>query len=468
MVWGVSAVLLFVSVATAAVRTVALTGDPAVGTSYGFLYFQAPVLNAGGQTAFVAALDDDPFNPSSGLWSEGTGSLGNVALSGEAATGVAGGATFGQFIDPNLSLFLNSAGQAVFGITLSDYTTTGVWSQAGGTLEKVAADGDPAPGATDVNRVFGGLVTTGLSNAGQVAIYASMPPTSSPPGDFPSSGIWAGPPDSLTKIAEQGDSTPGIAGGGFTDFGHPAINASGDVAFVAGARVLGVSSGQGVWSNASGTLTKIASYDDNAPGTGNTFSILFLASVTINDEGDVAFAARLNGGVVPTGLWVYRSGGIDKIMVEGEPATGTGANFQSLETPFALDAAGHAFFTAVLDDGRRGFFRETDSGVVPIVLGGYNSGNPGDVAPGTEALTYLNVVRWTVNGSGHVAFLAQLSDFSDAIFAEDAAGTLQRIVGEGDTIDVGGGDLRQIGYLSFFGLDGSDSQNGNGQSLRLQ
>ena len=330
-------------------------------------------------------------------------------------------------------------------------------AQSGGVLQKVAGDNDPAPGTVDSNRTYNGFSFTGFDNSGRSAFHAFMLPTGSPPGNFPSDGLWSGATGGLAKIAEETDATPGIPAGSFTSFNVPSINNNGAVAFVADAQVPAVSSGQGVWCNASGSLTIVASYNDPAPGTATTFSNIFNPLAAINDAGNVAFSAKLTGGSVPSGLWVLRGGGTDKIMVEGEAAPGTGANYQHLDTRFTLATNGSVVFTAQLDDGRRGLFADTSGSVLPVALAG-------DTAPGSGGSTFLNIVRWTVNNQGDVAFLAQLSDFSDAIFAQDSSGTLYRIVGNGDSIEVAPGDFRQVEDLSFFGLDGSDSSYGNGQS----
>ena len=340
---------------------------------------------------------------------------------------------------------------------MSDFSTGAVWAQSGGTLLKVAIDGDSAPGTVDSNRTYNGFSFTGFDNSGRSAFHAFMPPTGSLPGNFPSSGLWSGPTGSLAKIAEQNDAAPGISSGLFSTFSVPSINNKGAVAFVGDARVPAVSSGQGVWYNAPGSLTKVASYNDLAPGTATTFSNIFNPLAEINDAGDVAFSAELNGGSIPFGLWVLRAGETDKIMVEGEAAPGTGANFQHLDTLFSLATNGSVVFTAQLDDGRRGLFADTSGSVLPVALAG-------DTAPDSGGSTFQNIVRWTANDQGKVAFLADLSDFSSAIYAQDSSGVLYRVVGNGDSIEVAPGDFRQVESLSFFGLDGSDSSYGNGQS----
>ncbi len=413
------------------VRTVTLLGDTAPGTSFNFDYLSAPIINSTDQTAFVGAIDDGNF--SSGLWSEGSGMLDNVALEGQAAPGTS--LNYGAFADSNVRFYLNNAGQAAFQQDLSDFTTSGLFSQTGvgNAVQKVAAGGDPAPGANDPNRVFQSFLGTvgGFNDNGQAALQASMPPTALPPGNFPSDGIWSQGGGPLNKVAEVGDGAPGTAGS-FNDFFIPSINNAGHVAFVGS--TTGGASGEGIWTNSSGPLSKVVSSGDPAPG-GGTFSILFNDTTAINNNDDIVFSARLVGGTVPDGIWVSRGAMIDKVAVEGDPAPGGGGAVfgtggQGINSAvLGLDAAGDAAFTSYLSDGRLGLYAESFGGLHAVAL-------TGDIAPDTGGLTYIGIVRWTINADGEAAFLAQLSDFSEAIFAQDQSGSVHLVVAEGNLLEV--------------------------------
>jgi PEP-CTERM motif len=441
-------------VPAADVRTVTLSDAAAPGTSFNFRDFNAPILNSSDQAAFIAEINDDEFNPSSGLWSEGSGPLANVALQGQSAPGTA--LDIGTFMDPNVNYYLNNAGQAAFEQTLADFSTAGLFSEtgAGNALQKVAAGGDSAPGTTDTNRVFNDTlgITGGFNDSGQATFQAYMPPTAAPPGNFPSNGVWSQGSGTLDKIAEVADAAPGTAAI-FDNFYTPSINNSGQVAFVGHINLGGT--GDGVWTNVPGPLTRLVGNNDPAPGGGN-FSIIFNHTTAINGNGDVAFSAELQGGAVPDGIWVSRGGGIDKVAVEGDVAPGAGgATFSDSgagidATTLGLDSAGDAAFTAQLSDGRFGLFSEAFGGLNPVAL-------TGDVAPDTGGLTFLGIPHWTINDGGQAAFVAELSDFTDAIFAQDQFGTLHEVVAEGQMLEVAPGDFRQIEFLSFQGLNGSDS-----------
>ena len=105
----------------------ARSGTQAPGTPSGVtfrdIFFNS--LNNAGQTAFLANLTDGR----AGIWSEGSGSLAPVALTGEHAPGTPSGVSFGYYFDA----VLNDAGQTAFYAELTD-GTTGIWSKGSSGL----------------------------------------------------------------------------------------------------------------------------------------------------------------------------------------------------------------------------------------------------------------------------------------------------------------------------------------------
>lgn len=458
------------------VRTVALSDDTAPDTGgLTFSGFGAPILADFDAVAFIANIDSGNLD---GFWSEGvlgTGSLAAVALQSDNTPDLS--TTFGSFGGTNI--YLNFIGVAAFTNNLDD-GTTGFFGQvgAGDSLEQIVRGGDAAPGTNDPNRVFQDSFGNvgGFNTFTDTALRGFMPPTVSPPGNFASSGVFAGAPTLIGKVGEVGDAAPAAGGGTagiFSQFRIPALSNARGVAFVA-ERTSGVPTGEGVWRRLDGgSLTLIAVNGESAPG-GGTFSILFGDTVAINDVGDVVFTSQLTGGTIPDGVYVARNGGIDKVALEGDVAPDAGgALFRTTSTgietsTLALDADGNAFFTANLSDNRRGLFGERNGVLEAIAIGKVGSATPGTAAPGTGGQTYQNVLRWAINDHGQVAFLASLTESSNnALFATDLSGNLVYIVGEGDTLEVAPGDLREIEFLNFYGFDGSIGANGNNVSKGL-
>ncbi len=447
------------SAAQADLRTVALTDNVAPGASFQFSEFGAPILNGVGDVAFNGDIDDGNFT--GGLWVEDNLVLNAVAFGGDVAPGT-GGAMFDSF-DSISSFFLNDVAQIGIGHTVDDGAKAGAFSQTGvgDTFEKVAVGDDPAPGTNDPARVyqpFFGIVG-GFNTFGETTFQASMPPTGTGnPGNFPSSGVWMGSPGLLTKVAEVGDAAPGTATL-FNDFHTPVINENHQVAFAA--LIGGGGSSAGVWQYDDNTtaLSLVATSGQSAPGTATTFSIFFGSTVAQNNDGDVGFTATLTGligGGLRDGVWADRSGSIEKVAFESETAPGTGSTFDQIRTDaFAIGVNGDVTFESSLADGRSGLFSDSGGSLHAIAL-------TDAVAPDSGGASISNIVRWTANDLGQVAFMAELDEpgFPDVIFATDLSGELHRIVGQDDMIEVAPGDLRQIEFLNFMGLDGSIGMSG--------
>ncbi len=453
----------------AANRTVALSGDTAPNTVEVFIEggLLPPTINNIGQVAFGAELDD--LNFSQGIWSEGDGigSLRKVVLAGDSAPGTVG-ASFGSASN----LFINDAGDISFNAFLDDFTTTGVWTdrdRPGSTLTKIAVEGDPAPGLVAPRNFQLGFGVRGFNNSSQTAFRSSFT-VAAPPNNFPSSGIHSeGLGGGLVKIAEVIDTAPGSLDigtglpGVFTSFGGPSINNSGHVAFLAGTNIttsVGSLGAAGVWTNSNtGALRKVALQGEAAPGTSTTFSQLFRDAAVINNSGNVAFSATLVGliaGGLREGIWVERGGVVEKVAFESESAPGTASTFENMSDGL-IDGIGHAVFQSTLADGTVGLWHENSSGTLePVALEGQS-------APGTTD-NFLGILQYAINASGQVAFAAQLDDFTDGIFALDKGGTLQKIVAGGDVIQVAPGDVREVEFVSFSGLNGFIPQGGNGLS----
>jgi hypothetical protein len=169
--------------AGATLTTVALSGDPAPGTSDNFAGFTGSVLNDAGQTAFRGSVNSSSTT-NTGIWSEGGGSgLALVAREGNMAPG-----TSDNFIN-FLGLSLNEPGQTAFVGVLSDGFDRGIWAEnRSGVLTLIARRGDlldvdDGPG-TDFRTISDLIFTfgtgngdgqrSGFNNLGQLAFVANF------------------------------------------------------------------------------------------------------------------------------------------------------------------------------------------------------------------------------------------------------------------------------------------------------
>jgi hypothetical protein len=487
-----------------ALRTVALSGNPAPGIASGVTYdsfgshydslngrfFRGPVLNDAGQVAFradLAGIGTGATN-NQGVWSEGSGSLSLVARTGSQAPGAPGGVNFR--IDPAFELFspvLNDAGQTAFygGLTNG---SIGFWSEGSGDLALVARSGVQAPGApAGVNLSFSSglnpfhLDWPKLNNSGQTLFVGSL--TGAGVNSTNNWGVWSNAFGSLELVARAGDQVPGGPSGmtyGTNTAAAPipvfstALNHVGRIALWANVSGTGVVDDQsyGIWSGHSKNLTLAALSGDAAPGTpsGVRFEILS-GPVALNNLGQIVLGANLVGTGVNNsnleGLWSNRSGNLELIARRGSQAAGTPIGVNYLFGPPSYP---------VLNDAGKIAFRSylTGSGVNSTnELGIWSDGSgeltlvarTGSQAPGTdEGVNFFDLHLPSINSAGQTAFRANLiGDGVDVtnnrgIWATDTKGALQLIVRTGNQMEVAPGDVRTIGELDFV------TATGNGDS----
>jgi len=192
----------------AAPALVAREGDPAPGTSGVFTSLSSPYLNAGGYAIFAGNIEGPGIDGTNmrGLWS-GTGGSGLSLVSKQGDDAPGTDKTFGFFASPAI----NPAGQSVFiaGLTgpgIDDSNNTGIWSDgAGGGRERLARDGDAAPG-TGPGIAFSLLFPNRpvINAAGQIAFMGEL--TGAGVDNTNNKGFWATDPDGeLHLIVRSGD-----------------------------------------------------------------------------------------------------------------------------------------------------------------------------------------------------------------------------------------------------------------------
>lgn len=471
-------------------RTVVLTGHHATGTQIGVNYnsfYDLPVLNSAGQTAFLGELSGSGVNSANdyGIWSEGSGPLGLVAREGDAAPGTPNGVVFTGFDSNRFLPSLNSAGRTAFlgkligsGIDLTN--NSGIWSEGSGSMSLVAREGSPAPDVP--NGVFFGEFFWGpaLNSNGHTAFDVRLKGTDINFGN--AGGIWSEASGSLSLIAREDNPVPGgLAGVRFGSLANPVLNSNGQTAFVSYLRGDDIDStnDQGVWSEGIGTLSLVAHKGDQAPGmdTGVSFGNFGFSYLVpaFNSAGQTAFTAFLTGsGIDDTNdlsVWSEGSGALSLIAHEGNPAADTpvGVDFDGFFDPTLNSAGQVAFYAGVRGSGvvngsnDRGIWSE-GFGALSLVARG------GDQAPGTAIGTSFNdfIDEPVLNSAGQVAFHGWLigngvdstNDFG--IWAQDIAGELQLIVRHGEQLEVTPGDFRTVQYVGFVGSTGDLTGRGNG------
>jgi hypothetical protein len=157
-------------------------------------------------------------------------------------------------------------------------------SSARADVRPVVLIGQIAPGTGEAR--FATLGAPALNAAGDLAFGADLL------GGGASSGIFKVSGGSLEPVVLQGQSLPDFSGNVFHQFGGPAINAAGDIVFMASFTPVG---NYGLFGSIGGTLRKIADGQTAVPGApGQAFT--YYRNAQINDRGDIAFNGELGGG----------------------------------------------------------------------------------------------------------------------------------------------------------------------------
>jgi len=463
------------------VRVVAVSGDEAVGTVGGLTYkdiYSSPI-DGLGRMSFFASLKEPNANEASqaGVFSEGNGLLYLWAQSGWDAPGAGAGVQFGGLNTPVMS----GDGKIAFdsylrGAGVNESNDRGIWSNAGGTLQLVAREGDAAPGAP-AGAKFRILQSPLMNAANQLAFVGILTDVGAqPPAKI---GIWSTRSGALGPVFVCGSQAPGLpAGVVMDDLGTMALNDNGQTVFVGLLKGTGVNDANRValYSEGGGLLAPVARSGSQAPGTllGVNFKSFYSFSV-INNAGRVTFMGSLTGlGVSENnndiGIWSNASGNLSLISRSGSAAPGTpiGVVFNGFSPDsVVMNGAGRVAFIAYL----RG------SGVTEAVndtgIWSQGGGNlalvarAGSQVPGMpNGVVFDTFFSMGMNSAGRVAFQAQIKgpgityqQNSDGIWAQTDAG-LTLIARGGESVNIGPGDSRtiQVPFL-IGGSGGEDGRN---------
>lgn len=345
---------------------VAKEGDPAPGVTGAFFssIFIKVAINDDGGVAFKGAISGSGVGSNNeGLWGSGASGLQLIARSTTPAPG-AGGAAFSSFMQPEL----NNAGVVAFRASLAGFdslTNSGIWKGQPGNLELVVRKGDIAPATGGLR--FAGFDPPKLNDSGQTAFLANI--FVSDASSTTAVGIWKKTTGDLALVAREGEPAPGTVGAIFRNPRVPVLNDAGQTAFVSqltGPGVVNSSNEEGVWSEGSGSLALVARKGDAAPGAGAGLFGTF-GTPALNASGQTAFMASLYGNTVNNtneeGIWAEdRTGALrliarqgDLLDVSDDPFTNEYRTIQSLSFG-GLNDVGQVVFQARFVDGSQGVF----------------------------------------------------------------------------------------------------------------
>ncbi len=341
--------------APGAVQTVALTGLGTPGPAGSYNGFGNPVLNGTGTVAFDA---NGLFGGSStqGMFMGTPGAVQTVALNNTAAPV---GGNYTSIGNP----LLNGTGQVAFNASLS-IANSGIFVGVPGAVQTVAVQGTVAPGGGN----YSGFSVPVLSGAGQVAYRAGLT------GGTSTEGIFRGTSTAVQTIALKGTAAP--TGGNYGNFGDPAVNGTGQVAFLSNLTVANA----GIFTGTPTAVQAVAVSGTPAPAGGDYINF---GNPVLNGTGQLAFRADLTGGTSPAGIFAGTPGAIQAVALQGTAAP-AGGNYDIFNQPPSVNGAGHVAFTATLTGAgvtaanNYALYVGSAGGVVKVV----RSGDQVDVDPG--------------------------------------------------------------------------------------
>ncbi|MGN6369392.1 MAG: DUF7453 family protein [Phycisphaerae bacterium] len=406
---GAAVLPLWGGFTAAAVTTVDLAGQQAVGQAAGVKYWSVgtAVFSPNGTLAFTA-----------GVGTKSTGPLTSVGYIGQPV----GYQVFAKQGDPLPSAgagdtittpqfsSISNAGVGV-GLDVFSGSNAGVYSSAvcvgnASSFTAIAAPGQTAPAGGAYSGLFQNPV---ISADGQVAFAGEV--TSAPGGVF----VYAH--QTTTAVAIGGAAAPGLPYSFYQFNSSPNISDGGVVSFVATTGGPGNLGPIGMWNGKAGALNLVASTGGAAPGapSGAAFGTFDTRVPAVNRAGQLAFRGHIGGGSVnstsDTGIWTTLSGSLGLVAREGSQAPGMPAGVkygdfgggQSTNDP-VLNNGMIAFPAALTGSTVTGaIFGGAPGALSPLVL----AGQP--VAGLPASISTVDFYDLDMNSSGQLVFYADLA-----------------------------------------------------------
>ncbi len=349
---------------TGTLHLLARTGDLPPGTpSHGnYLQLFEALINAAGQASLEASLTGS----STGIWSEGGGSLAAAVRTSDSVPGL-GATTFLGLGAVLPQLVMNGLGETSTGVTLSD-GQIGIWSVGG-----AAASGQLTHTITPDASLHLFTEVFSINNAGQI-LGTAIAHDNANPSEVKQSTLFLDTPGAASKtLADHGQPAPGTpAGITFDQFFYAVVNKTGRVstgATVQGGGITFVNS-TGIWTanpvsgSSDYAVALLARSGDNVPGlTGVTYGQI--SQPSMNDDGQIVFFSTLAGGAVTSGvndeaLFLANADGVPAIIARaGDVMNLTGGAKTIKDLSVVLPSSGEDGQTRFLNDIGQVAFKAT-------------------------------------------------------------------------------------------------------------
>ncbi len=226
----------------------------------------------------------------------------------------------------------------------------------------------------------------------------------------------------LRLVIRSGQKVGSNIEGTYSEHYYPApINERGEVAFM---QRIGEKSG--IFVARQNGVEPIAFVGTPSPISGANYLGFGNRAPSINDKGEVAFAAFFDGPNAGRGLFFKGEGPTKVIAKSGDSAGNAGGNFTDFLSP-AVNSRGDIAFIGKMGGRQQAMFIKTAKGIEAIAV--VDQKIPGGKG---EFEVFNNFTQPSVNDRGEVVFYAQLKNAEVAIFHRDEKGVLHTLVRRGD------------------------------------
>jgi hypothetical protein len=348
----------------------------------------------------------------------GSGTVSAVARDHQAAPGSGGGSLGTTLLQGPPSA--NASGQAAFYDNItgsSDGSTFGVFrGTSGGPLVAVMRDKQTAPG--------GGTFTTALLGAPQInasgLVADTFGLTASPDGA--THEVFRGDGTANIAIARQGQAAPGTGAGTFNSFSSPLINDLGTVVFASS--LLGTADGstEGIFAGSGATPTVIVREKQAAPGGGGGAFNSSMNLLALNANGQLLFLAGLAGTSDSSTTGLFRGNGFATVVIAREKQSApAGGTFTSAFNTAGMNSLGDVVFAAGLsgsgDGANQGIFVSDGQDTLPVLRANQQLAGSTVVSMSLSGLTgSAGPVPASINDLGQIAFQATLANGATGVF----------------------------------------------------
>ncbi len=263
-------------------------------------------------------------------------------------------------------------------------------------LTLIAREGRNTAGGTD-GIVFGGFSAVSVNAAGQIVFLS---------GDTNGSAVWTNAGGSLTRLAVTGQFAPGTNGARFSRFSTPVIGGSGLVAFYCtlDSSPTEPNDNGGVWA---GVTTPALIARVGGPAPDGVYTSIDSGSVRMNDNDTVVFGAQMTSASMIDRYAIvrYRDGQAVNLISSGDIVTSfSGEEFTRVRRATIDWRDRVTFFGATRSIGttyeqRAGYWLLQDGQFTPIAL---HSAPVPSMPPG---VTYFSLRRPLLAGDESYTFV---------------------------------------------------------------